>query len=60
MIAELRCGNCDKKLGENLQGRVDIVCPRCKHYNVFISHDYQSHKLAILENSGCAIIEGVD
>ena len=49
MIAELRCGGCKKKLGENLQGRVDIVCPRCKRYNVFISN-YQSHKLITLEN----------
>lgn len=49
MIAELRCGNCNKKLGENLQGRVDIVCPRCKRLNVFVSHNYRSHKLIGVE-----------
>jgi len=49
MIAELRCGNCNKKLGENLRGKVDIVCPRCKRYNVFTSNEYQSHKLISLE-----------
>ena len=31
----IRCDGCGKKLGENLQGRVEIVCPRCKQYNVF-------------------------
>ena len=31
----LRCDNCRKKLGEELTGRVSIVCPRCKRYNVF-------------------------
>ena len=32
---ELRCDNCGKKLAMNLQGRVEAVCPRCKHFNVF-------------------------
>jgi phage FluMu protein Com len=31
----LRCDNCGKKLGENLEGRIEIVCPRCHYYNVF-------------------------
>ena len=31
----IRCDGCGKKLGENLQGRVEIVCPRCKRYNKF-------------------------
>ncbi len=31
----LRCDGCRKKLGGNLQGRVEIVCPRCKRFNVF-------------------------
>ncbi len=47
MIAELRCGNCNKKLGENLDGRIEIVCPRCKQYNVFIEHIKE--KCAIIE-----------
>lgn len=34
---ELRCDNCGKKLGENLQGHLEVVCPRCKHYLVFDS-----------------------
>ena len=32
---ELRCDKCGKKLAENLEGRVEAVCPRCKHFNVF-------------------------
>lgn len=31
----LRCDQCGKKLGENLEGRIEIVCPRCKRFNVF-------------------------
>lgn len=42
----LRCDGCKKKLGEELTGRVAIVCPRCKRYNVFNSKkEYQSHRL---------------
>jgi len=45
---ELRCGGCKKKLGEELIGRVAIVCPRCKRYNVFdtntLPKEYCSHK----------------
>ena len=48
MIAELRCGGCNKKLGENLEGRVEIVCSRCRQYTVFVS-EYQSHKVITLE-----------
>jgi len=33
--AELRCHKCNKKLGENLSGRFEVVCPRCRYYNVF-------------------------
>ena len=49
-MTNLRCNGCGKKLGENLEGRVEIVCPRCKYYNVFESHEYKSHKLVALEN----------
>jgi phage FluMu protein Com len=33
----LRCANCGKILGRNLEGRIEIVCPRssCHRYNVF-------------------------
>lgn len=45
----LRCDGCKKKLGEELTGRVAIVCPRCKRFNVFdTNREYQSHKLADL------------
>ena len=33
--SSLRCDNCRKKLGEELAGRVAIVCPRCKTFCVF-------------------------
>ena len=36
MTDELRCQGCGKKLGEKLEGRVEIVCPRCKRFNVFV------------------------
>lgn len=32
---ELRCRQCGKKLGENLKGHLEVVCPRCKRFNVF-------------------------
>jgi len=32
---EVRCLQCGKKLGENLEGKIEIVCPRCGHYNKF-------------------------
>ena len=45
----LRCDdpNCRKKLAFNLQGRVEIPCPRCKRHNIFDTNrlPYQSHKL---------------
>mgnify|MGYP001614090129 FL=1 len=40
MIAEngdLRCDQCGKKLGEHLEGTIEIVCPRCKRFNVFVT-----------------------
>ena len=33
----LRCDGCRKKLAFNLQGRVEIPCPRCKRHNIFDS-----------------------
>jgi len=51
-MKELRCEGCKKKLGEELTGRVAIVCPRCKRYNVFdtntLPKQYRSHKLESL------------
>ncbi len=45
----LKCDGCGKKLGENLTGRIEIVCPRCKRYNVFeVIKEYNSHKLVDL------------
>lgn len=45
----LRCDNCKKKLGEELTGRVAIVCPRCKRFNTFdtdkLPKVYSSHKV---------------
>ncbi|KKM14603.1 hypothetical protein LCGC14_1704450 [marine sediment metagenome] len=41
-MTELRCGSCNKKLGENFHGRIEIKCPRCGHYSIFIS---TNHKL---------------
>lgn len=42
----LKCDGCAKKLGENLVGTVEIVCPRCKRFNKFDSKkQYNSHKL---------------
>jgi len=32
---ELRCDKCGKKLAVNLEGRVEVVCPRCRHFNIF-------------------------
>ena len=41
----LRCDGCKKKLGQELTGRVAIVCPRCKRYNIFDTNkEYRSHK----------------
>ena len=31
----VRCDGCGKKLGENLNGYLEVVCPRCKRFNVF-------------------------
>jgi len=30
---EVRCKKCNRKLAENLNGTVEIVCPRCGHFN---------------------------
>ncbi len=35
MDSSLRCKQCGKKLGANLKGEVEIVCPRCGHFNHF-------------------------
>lgn len=33
MIPELRCKSCNKKHGENFEGKVEWVCPRCETFN---------------------------
>jgi len=48
-FGELRCDNCSKKLGFNLEGRVEIVCPKCKYYNIFEKKNYSNHKLTALD-----------
>jgi len=49
-MKELRC-KCGKKLGENLYGRVEIVCHRCGYFNKFTSSTfYKSHKLIKIDN----------
>ena len=32
----LRCDGCGKRLGDNLLGSVEIVCPRCHRFNKFL------------------------
>ena len=51
MIAELRCGNCGKKLAENFEGRIDIACPRCKRINMIIStnHELDNVKSSVIQ-----------
>ena len=46
---ELRCFECNKKLAEELEGTVKIVCSRCKRVNILRSFDYRSHKVIVLE-----------
>ena len=47
---EIRC-ECHKKLAELHEDKLEIVCPRCKHFNTLnLSKTYQSHKLLALEN----------
>ena len=42
----LKCKGCNKKLGDTLNGSVEIVCPRCGVFNKFDSkQQYNSHKL---------------
>ncbi len=35
----LRCDECGKKFGEDFEGKITIVCPRCKHYHKFVRLD---------------------
>ncbi len=34
-MADVRCKRCNKKLGGELDGQINIVCPKCKAYNTF-------------------------
>lgn len=36
MNNELRCKQCGKKLAANLEGKIEIVCPKCHHFNSFV------------------------
>ena len=47
---EVRCKKCGKKLGDKLEGTIEIVCPRCGVFNKFAS-GYNSHLLATLNNN---------
>ena len=35
MVNDVRCSNCGKKLAENLDGKVEIVCPRCHMFQKY-------------------------
>lgn len=52
MIEErtFRCDNCGKKLAVKLIGYLEIVCTRCKHFNIFDTEKkgYTSHKVISL------------
>jgi len=45
---EIRCKGCNKKLGEDLEGEVRIVCPRCHFHNVFKNNLTNDKKSALL------------
>ncbi|KKN76906.1 hypothetical protein LCGC14_0365570 [marine sediment metagenome] len=34
-MADVRCKKCNKKLGAELDGQINIVCPKCSTYNTF-------------------------
>jgi phage FluMu protein Com len=36
-MIEIRCKKCNKLLGKQLEGSVDVVCPRCGVFNHFDS-----------------------
>lgn len=36
-LKEFRCSNCNRLLGK-IDGRAEIVCPRCKTLNRYINH----------------------
>ncbi len=52
MIKEVRCDKCNKKLAEELEGTLKIICSRCKYCNSIRSFNYQSHRLVMLEKQG--------
>ncbi len=35
MLTELRCKKCNKKFGENFEGKEDVLCERCGYMNKF-------------------------
>lgn len=39
-MIELRCSGCNKKLAEELEGKVKIVCSRCKKVNILRSKEH--------------------
>jgi len=52
MIEELRCKNCNKKIGEHFTGHIEVVCPRCGHYNVFssdLTNKEEGNRVKIIE-----------
>ena len=52
--ANLRCDGCKKKLGLHLRGYVEIICPRCKQFNIFDTNKlpkvYYSHKVLAFDS----------
>jgi phage FluMu protein Com len=43
-MKEFRCFKCNKLLGK-IEGKAEIVCPRCKTLNMGESHDDQGIKI---------------
>ena len=38
-ILDPRCPQCGRKLALKIEGRVEMYCPRCKRFVVFVSRD---------------------
>jgi len=44
-LGALRCNGCRKKLGANLNGQVEIVCPKCNRFNKFDTSELKFYTL---------------
>ncbi len=47
---EIRCDECGKLLALKLEGKLEIYCPRCKHFNRFVQGLDKDGFGAILED----------